>query len=121
MRGALVVERPGVGGGVDAQHERAGGHEHGVVRTDAPAGSEAPRAQHRGPASQLVGREHGLDVLLLVLLHHDEGEQGLRVVLAHPVERVQDPSTHVGDVGPGLRGGSSGRSTRSARGCSKAS
>ena len=61
--------------GVDAQHELPGRHQHGVGRQRPARRQRRPRAEQRLAVAQLVGGEHRLDVLLLVLLDHHVGEQ----------------------------------------------
>ncbi len=97
----LVVERPGLGVAVDAQHELPGRHQHGVGRQQPARRQRRPRAEQRLAVAELVGGEHGLDVLLLVLLDHDVGEQALPVGAREPVEH---PAADVGDEGAGLAG-----------------
>ena len=46
----------------------------GSRRASGGGGRAAPRLQHGGAPAQLVGDEHGLVVLLLVLGDHAEGE-----------------------------------------------
>jgi hypothetical protein len=72
VRGAFIVQRPGLGGGAHREtpspDENLGGQARHVP------GGRPGRCQRRGPLAQLVSDEHGLVVLLLVLGYHPEGE-----------------------------------------------
>ena len=94
--GSLVVQRPQVGRG--AHHEGPRRHQHlrrPVAGTLRRAGSGV--RQGAGTATQLVGGQHRLVVLVLVLEHHpiDEtrGQQRVRVVQPHAVEGVEHLAT----------------------------
>ena len=102
----LVVQRARLVGGVDAEHERAGRDEHGVAAaTGRPGGSGAPAPSSGAPVAQLVGGQHRLDVLLLVLLDHHEREQLPGPPSPAPLEPVEDPTADVGDELARLRRG----------------
>ena len=76
VRGPLVVERPRLGR--RAHGERPARHVHlgGQRRRVGGRGRRRGSGQHRGPRPQLVGGEHGLVVLHLVLRDHPEREPG---------------------------------------------
>ena len=112
MRGPLVVQGPGFGGG--AHRERAAWHQDlrrqpGRVGVRRGRGS---RGQHRGSGPDLVRDQHGLVVLHLVLGDHPEREPvpdpppGREPGVAEPgpVEQVQDPAADLMAVGPRLVG-----------------
>ena len=107
VRRALVVQRPGLGGGPHG--ERAAGHEDlgrepervGWCRVRRPGG------EHRHPGPDLVGDQHRLVVLHLVLRDHPEREpvaEQPRPGEPGPVEQVENPAAHLVAVGPGLGG-----------------
>ena len=76
VRRPLVVERPRLVVAVDAEHELAGRDEHRSRAATAPRRRQRrARPEQRRAVAQLVGGQHRLDVLLLVLLDHREREQ----------------------------------------------
>ena len=73
--------------------------------TGRPGRQRRSGAENGLPLAQLVGGQHRLDVLLLVLLDHDVGEQLTGTALAGAFERVEDPAADVGDEAASLRRG----------------
>ena len=100
--GALVVEGPGLPVAVDAEDEGAGGHENRALGDRPSRRQRGAGPQDRLAVAELVGGQHRLDVLLLVLLDHHVGEQPLLVGVLEPVE---DPAADVGDEAARLRRG----------------
>ena len=108
VRGPLVVQRPRLGG--RAHPERPRGHQRGA-RGQRPARRWRRRGEHRRTRPQLVGGEHRLVVLLLVLHDHAEREavggepaavpQTQRGAAAQHVQRLL---AHLGDVRARLAG-----------------
>jgi hypothetical protein len=103
VRGPLVVQGPGLG--VGAHGERAAGDEH-LAGHGHPGRRRRVRLQHRRAGPQLVGGQHRLVVLLLVLDDHAEGEpvgqQRPALVQPDPVQHVQRLVPDLADVRAGL-------------------
>ncbi len=63
--------------------------------------------QHRFPCTELMGRQHGLGMLLFVLDHHAESEPALqqrRTFQWDPVQDVQRLGADLSEVAAGFRG-----------------
>ena len=111
VRGALVVQRPGLGRSTHG--ERPAGHEH-LGRQAERVGGRRPGGgggEHRRSGPDLVGDQHRLVVLRLVLGDHPEREP----VAEQPppgergsVEQVEDAAAHLVAVGPRLRPAAAG-------------
>nr|BFE67975.1 hypothetical protein GCM10020092_012760 [Actinoplanes digitatis] len=102
MRRPLVVQRPRLG--VGAHGERAAGYQHLAGDRD-PGGRRRFGVEHGRAVAQLVGGEHGLVVLLLVLDDHAEREavrDQRPPVEADPVEHVEGLVPHLVHIGAGL-------------------
>ena len=104
-----------------AGHQDLGGQRGGVRRSR----RWGRRGQHRLADPQLVGGQHRLVVLLLVLDDHPEHEPALDqrpTVQRGPLEQVEHPAADLGDVPPRLRRGRAAAGAgRSRAGCWKAS
>ena len=106
--GPLVVQRVDVGpGAVGAHRERAAGVEHlGADQFVGPGrGRERRRVEDPRAHAQLVGGEHRLDVLLLVLGDHAEHEPVVHEPAAVGPRLLEDRQRALADrgaVGPGL-------------------
>ena len=119
VRRPLVVQGPRLGGG--AHGERAAGDEHLGGGAAATAAGGGGGARSTGvAAAQLVGGEHRLGVLLLVLGDHAEREG----VLEQPpplqrrvVEDVEDLVADLADVGAGLHRAEQRERGPARRGC----
>ena len=106
VRGPLVVQRPGLGG--SAHGERAARHEHLGRQPQRVRGRRTGcrGGEHRPALPDLVGDQHRLVVLRLVLGDHAEREpvaEQPRTGKRGPLQQVQDPAPHLVAVGPSLR------------------
>ena len=107
VRRALVVQRPGLGGGPHG--ERAAGHQHLRRQPEGVCGRRPGGGcgEHRRAGPDLVGDQHRLVVLHLVLGDHPEREsvaEQPRPAERGAVEQVEDPAAHLVAVGLGLGG-----------------
>ena len=97
--GPLVVQCPRMGR--RAHGERAARYQHLGRQSGADRGRRWGSGQHRVAAPQLVGGEHRLGVLLLVLGDHAEDEAALGQppsVQRGALQQVDHPGPHLADV-----------------------
>lgn len=97
--GPFVVQRPGLGGG--AHGERPAGDQDFGGQHVVGDGRRLGRGEDRRAVAELVGDEHGLVVLLLMLRDHAEGESGVEqrpAVQRSALQDVQHPAADLGDI-----------------------
>ena len=122
VRGPFVVQRERLVGGVDAEDERSAGHQHRRAGQARPPGRQgAGLLQQRRPDAQVQCLQHGLVVLVLVADHQAEDEVVRPARRAARRARPARPLARSGSSCAPDPGDSSGRSTRLARECTKAS
>ncbi len=93
--GALVVQRVRLGHRVDAEDERAAGHQYRCARHTRPTRRKRGAVvQQRGTRPQIQRLQHRFVVLILVADHQPEVEIGLDVVVGQRVEGVERLVAH---------------------------